>query len=291
MKNREKRKEKERVAARSEMREKVWWREKVEVWWSSLAVVTVADKTLVWRWKIREREGVRFGFSSVACIRGYCNHFYVMIGLKDSVPIAFGGTEEPAAYGELVSIGGLTPDVNKNLSAEISTILETKLSVPKSRFFLKFYDTKASYINLLRHQLRMEWIHLVNSMLLLQNLQQPAAKLGLAWTLVSNWLPNRVLRYSPLLRWWQRLVLARVLASWDIVDIVDDIKSMSSHPSPSMLIPALCIVGNIVTEDDMQTQGKQIGESRIGESKAKALLMKNVSFKLNAFLVLRLSLF
>ncbi|GMP51382.1 hypothetical protein CsSME_00017633 [Camellia sinensis var. sinensis] len=60
-----------------------------------------------------------------------------------------------------------------------------------------------------------------------QNLQQPAAKLGLAWTLVSNWLPNRVLRYSPLLRWWQRLVLARVLASWDIVDIVDDIKSMS----------------------------------------------------------------
>ncbi|CAL5335221.1 unnamed protein product [Camellia sinensis] len=85
---------------------------------------------------------------------------YVMIGLKDSVPIAFGGTEEPAAYGELVSIGGLTPDVNKNLSAEISTKLETKLSVPKSRFFLKFYDTKWL-------QLRMEWIHLVNSMLLL----------------------------------------------------------------------------------------------------------------------------
>ncbi|KAG5550231.1 hypothetical protein RHGRI_015256 [Rhododendron griersonianum] len=50
-----------------------------------------------------------------------------MIVLKGSVPMAFGGTEEPAAYGELVSI-------------------ETKLSVPKSRFFLKFYDTKASYI-------------------------------------------------------------------------------------------------------------------------------------------------
>lgn len=71
---------------------------------------------------------------------------YVMIVLKGSVPIAFGGTEEPAAYGELVSIGGLTPDVNKKLSAAISAILETKLSVPKSRFFLKFYDTKASYI-------------------------------------------------------------------------------------------------------------------------------------------------
>ncbi|XP_048439482.1 macrophage migration inhibitory factor homolog isoform X1 [Pyrus x bretschneideri] len=68
---------------------------------------------------------------------------YVMIVLKGSVPISFGGTEEPAAYGELVSIGGLNPDVNKKLSAAIAAILETKLSVPKSRFFLKFYDTKA----------------------------------------------------------------------------------------------------------------------------------------------------
>ncbi|TQD77803.1 hypothetical protein C1H46_036633 [Malus baccata] len=70
---------------------------------------------------------------------------YVMIVLKGSVPISFGGTEEPAAYGELVSIGGLNPDVNKKLSAAIAAILETKLSVPKSRFFLKFYDTKASH--------------------------------------------------------------------------------------------------------------------------------------------------
>ncbi|ESR42735.1 Tautomerase/MIF superfamily protein [Citrus sinensis] len=68
---------------------------------------------------------------------------YVMIVLKGSVPMSFGGTEDPAAYGELVSIGGLNPDVNKKLSAAISAILEKKLSVPKSRFFIKFYDTKA----------------------------------------------------------------------------------------------------------------------------------------------------
>lgn len=69
---------------------------------------------------------------------------YVMIVLKGSVPISFGGSEEPAAFGELVSIGGLNPDVNKKLSAAIASILETKLSVPKSRYFIKFYDTKAS---------------------------------------------------------------------------------------------------------------------------------------------------
>uniref|UniRef100_A0A0D9XW14 Protein DETOXIFICATION n=1 Tax=Leersia perrieri TaxID=77586 RepID=A0A0D9XW14_9ORYZ len=67
---------------------------------------------------------------------------YVMVVLKGSVPMAFGGTQDPAAYGELVSIGGLNPDVNKKLSAAIASILESKLSVPKKRFYLKFYDSK-----------------------------------------------------------------------------------------------------------------------------------------------------
>ncbi|RDX76262.1 hypothetical protein CR513_43769, partial [Mucuna pruriens] len=81
--------------------------------------------------------------SSVANIIGK-PEAYVMIVLKGSVPISFGGTEQPAAYGELVSIGGLNPSTNKELSAAIASILETKLSVSKSRFFLKFYDTKAN---------------------------------------------------------------------------------------------------------------------------------------------------
>ncbi|XP_074559042.1 uncharacterized protein LOC141814980 isoform X1 [Curcuma longa] len=69
---------------------------------------------------------------------------YVMVVLKGSIPILFGGTQQPAAYGELVSIGGLDPDVNKKLSAGIADILENNLSIPKSRFFLKFYDSKAN---------------------------------------------------------------------------------------------------------------------------------------------------
>ncbi|XP_052176974.1 uncharacterized protein LOC127791178 isoform X2 [Diospyros lotus] len=71
---------------------------------------------------------------------------YVMIVLKGSIPMSFGGTEQPAAYGELLSIGGLNPDNNKKLSAAISAILETKLSVPKSRFYLKFYEAKGSEV-------------------------------------------------------------------------------------------------------------------------------------------------
>lgn len=81
--------------------------------------------------------------SSVAKIIGK-PEAYVMVILKGSVPIAFGGSEQPAAYGELVSIGGLNPETNKKLSAAIASIFETKLFVPKNRYFLKFYDTKGS---------------------------------------------------------------------------------------------------------------------------------------------------
>ncbi|KAK6120222.1 hypothetical protein DH2020_045913 [Rehmannia glutinosa] len=68
---------------------------------------------------------------------------------SSTVAKLIGKPEAPAAYGELLSIGGLNPDVNKKLSAAISNILETKLSVSKSRFYLKFYDTKVSKAELL----------------------------------------------------------------------------------------------------------------------------------------------
>ncbi|KAJ6865403.1 macrophage migration inhibitory factor [Populus alba x Populus x berolinensis] len=34
----------------------------------------------------------------------------VMIVLRGSIPISLGGSQEPAAFGELVSIGGLSPE-------------------------------------------------------------------------------------------------------------------------------------------------------------------------------------
>ncbi|CAL1373872.1 unnamed protein product [Linum trigynum] len=70
---------------------------------------------------------------------------YVMILVNSGVPIAFAGTEEPAAYGELISIGGLGPSVNGKLSGTIAEILETKLSIDSSRFYIKFYDVERPF--------------------------------------------------------------------------------------------------------------------------------------------------
>lgn len=67
-----------------------------------------------------------------------------MILLNGGAPIAFAGTEAPAAYGELISIGGLGPGVNGKLSSTIAEILQTKLSIDSNRFYIKFYDSPVS---------------------------------------------------------------------------------------------------------------------------------------------------
>jgi hypothetical protein len=67
---------------------------------------------------------------------------YVMVLLKGGVPMSFGGSEEPTSYGEVVSIGGLGLGVNGKLSAVIADILDFKLSVDKSHFYIKFYDVE-----------------------------------------------------------------------------------------------------------------------------------------------------
>ncbi|KAH9653727.1 Tautomerase/MIF superfamily protein [Citrus sinensis] len=79
---------------------------------------------------------------------------YVMILINGGVPIAFAGTEAPAAYGELISIGSLGPSVNGKLSSTIAEILQTKLLIDSSRFYIKLYDVErlqCSHVVLCRH--------------------------------------------------------------------------------------------------------------------------------------------
>ncbi|KAL6523967.1 hypothetical protein OROMI_031062 [Orobanche minor] len=67
---------------------------------------------------------------------------HIMVLLKGSVPISFGAScSEPAAYGELVALGGITKAVKRELIATLGMILqESKLGVPRTRFFLKVVD-------------------------------------------------------------------------------------------------------------------------------------------------------
>lgn len=67
---------------------------------------------------------------------------YVTVSIDGSVPTSFAGSEEPAAYGEIMSLGGLGPGVNGKLSAALADILEAKLSISASRFYVKFDDVQ-----------------------------------------------------------------------------------------------------------------------------------------------------
>ncbi|KAF5750774.1 putative light-inducible protein atls1 [Tripterygium wilfordii] len=79
---------------------------------------------------------------ALATIIGRPEHL-VMVILKGSVDISFNQNKEPAAYGEIVSMGGINKEVKRKLIATIGTILQTELSIPRTRFFLKVYDTTA----------------------------------------------------------------------------------------------------------------------------------------------------
>ncbi|GAV76892.1 MIF domain-containing protein [Cephalotus follicularis] len=84
---------------------------------------------------------------TVAMIIGKPENF-VMVILKGSVAISFDRNKEPAAYAEIVSMGGINKEVKRNLIASIGTILQNRLSIPRTRFFLKCYDTTAGRNNI-----------------------------------------------------------------------------------------------------------------------------------------------
>lgn len=66
---------------------------------------------------------------------------HIMVLLKGSVAISFNGNKEAAAYAELVSMGGITTTVKRELISTLGHILQQNLSIPPARFFLKVFDT------------------------------------------------------------------------------------------------------------------------------------------------------
>ncbi|GAA0183864.1 hypothetical protein Leryth_004807 [Lithospermum erythrorhizon] len=76
----------------------------------------------------------------VAAILGKPETF-VMVLIKGSVALTFGGNKEPAAFAEIVSMGGIDSQVKRKLISSIGTTLQDKLSISPTRFILKVHDT------------------------------------------------------------------------------------------------------------------------------------------------------
>lgn len=68
---------------------------------------------------------------------------YVMVELAANPAMLFGGTDEPAAYVELKSIG-LPTGQTKALSQAIAALLESSVGIAPSRVYVEFTDVKGS---------------------------------------------------------------------------------------------------------------------------------------------------
>lgn len=68
---------------------------------------------------------------------------YVMVTVS-SASIWFGGRGEPAAFGDLRAIGGLTEPIIQELAARLCDLLHQTLQIPPARVFLNFTDVPAS---------------------------------------------------------------------------------------------------------------------------------------------------
>ena len=64
---------------------------------------------------------------------------YVMISIQPETPLIFGGSDAPAAFVRLKSIG-LPQERCPELSEKICRLIEQELAVPRDRIFIDFKD-------------------------------------------------------------------------------------------------------------------------------------------------------
>ncbi|KAF5827738.1 Tautomerase/MIF superfamily [Dunaliella salina] len=69
---------------------------------------------------------------------------YVCCTVTLDQPIIFGGTEDPAAFADIHSIGSIGGEKNKQISAKVAAVLEEKLGIPSNRFYMQFHDSAPS---------------------------------------------------------------------------------------------------------------------------------------------------
>jgi phenylpyruvate tautomerase len=67
---------------------------------------------------------------------------YVM-AIGSHAVVMMGGTDDPSAFVDVRSIGGLSPDVNRTLSKKICSLLEKELHIPARRIYITFIPFSA----------------------------------------------------------------------------------------------------------------------------------------------------
>jgi len=67
---------------------------------------------------------------------------YVMVTMSPA-SVLMSGKTDASAFVEVRSIGGLGPEVNRQLAQKVSKVLHDSLGIPASRVYLNFEDVRA----------------------------------------------------------------------------------------------------------------------------------------------------
>jgi phenylpyruvate tautomerase len=68
---------------------------------------------------------------------------YVMTTLAAPAKMTFAGTEAPACFVEVKSIGNITPKTTESLSKSLAATLNAELGVARDRIYIEFTDAPA----------------------------------------------------------------------------------------------------------------------------------------------------
>lgn len=65
---------------------------------------------------------------------------WLMCSFEENVHLYFQGKDDPAAFVQVQVFGKINPSQAENLTAEICNIIESELSIPQSRIYVKYEE-------------------------------------------------------------------------------------------------------------------------------------------------------
>ena len=69
---------------------------------------------------------------------------FVMVLVEAGGTMSFGGTHEPAAFLQLISLGKIGGEINKGITRALSDLMAEAFGVPADRLYLHFIDPARS---------------------------------------------------------------------------------------------------------------------------------------------------
>ncbi|KAL4720159.1 hypothetical protein ACJJTC_012463 [Scirpophaga incertulas] len=69
---------------------------------------------------------------------------YCVVSVIPDVPMSFGGTTEPCATANLMSIGALGVEQNKEYAKVLFELVENELGIPSTRMYITFQNCPSS---------------------------------------------------------------------------------------------------------------------------------------------------